>query len=178
VEITLGQLLESRDNRRKLQGELLGQYPQCSLLCLTVVMPGKVKRNESSLIVAKAAVKAVTAAFEGNITDSIERDLPTGYEYFLITAINEKEAKEIACDIEEKHPLGRLFDIDIIGHDLVPIERSAVGRPPRQCLLCDHEARYCMRNHSHTADEIAEKIKSMIAEYLKNQEKKETDVRN
>lgn len=98
----------------------------------------------------------------------IERDLETGYEAYLITPTPLLEAKRIAVQIEDTHPLGRLFDIDIINADGVPVSRETIGEKPRRCLICEHEARYCMRMRWHTQEEIWAKINEMVDLYLKS----------
>lgn len=162
--ITLEELLESRDKRHALQLELLKQHPAETLVCLTVIMPGAEKRNDNSLIVARAAMDAARAVF-GN--EHIEKNLPTGYEAYWLTTLPPAEAKRRACAIEESHPLGRLFDIDIIQRDGTPMSRQSIGAKSRRCLLCDNEARFCMRNHSHTQEELLARIKELTESYLK-----------
>lgn len=137
-------------------------------MCLTVVMPGSVKRNHQSLVVAHAAVEQMIGSYELGVRNDerlIERDLETGYEAYLITPLPLLEAKRIAVQIEDTHPLGRLFDIDIIDKDGVPVSRDRVGSRPRRCLVCDREARYCMRMRWHTQEEIWERINAMVDEY-------------
>ena len=153
MEITLDALLQSRDNRHALQQQLLQQHPGDTLVCLTVVMPGSVKRNLYSVVTAQAALTA--------------RDLATGYEAYLITDLPALEAKRVTCDIEDSHPLGRLFDIDVMNGDGTPITRQTVGGEPRRCLLCDHEARWCMRNHSHSQEELMAHIQQLIEDYVR-----------
>ena len=164
--ITLLQLLESRDARHAMQTRLLGENPGKTLLCLTVVMPGNVKRNRVSLTVAHAALDAMCSEFGLNRGDIMERDLVTGFEAYALTDAETTEAKLQACLIEDTHPLGRLFDIDVINHDGVPVARQDVGRPPRRCLVCGREARYCMRARSHSQEEIWDKINNLVAAYL------------
>ena len=173
--ITLHELLASRDARHAMQQTLLAEHSGKTLVCLTVVMPGSVKRNHQSLTAAHAAVEAMRKAFHLNTTNEddtfgalIERDLETGYEAYLITPIPLLEAKRIAVKIEDTHPLGRLFDIDIINADGVPVSRDAIGEQPRRCLVCEHEARYCMRMRWHTQEEIWARINDMIDLYLKS----------
>ena len=194
--VTLNELLASRDSRHAMQQKLLAEHSGKTLVCLTVVMPGSVKRNHQSLVVAHAAVKELIRSYElgvGNdelrVTNDelgvrsdelgvksdelgiryggrlIERDLETGYEAYLITPLPLLEAKRIAVQIEDTHPLGRLFDIDIIDKDGVPVSRDRVGSRPRRCLVCDREARYCMRMRWHTQEEIWERINAMVDEY-------------
>lgn len=166
MEITLDQLLASRDARASFQKELMGQYLGKTLVCMTVIMPGKVKRNEQSLIVAKAGVQALERCFGQSALMMETRDLETGFEAYLITIMPVGEAKQAACHIEDTHPLGRLFDIDVIGEDGVPVSRQSVGSEARKCLICGNEARYCMRNRTHTQEELMAKIDSMISDYV------------
>ena len=95
------------------------------------------------------------------------RDLPTGYEAYLVTPLSNEEAKKETCRIEDTHPLGRLFDLDVIDADGVPMSRESMGLSPRKCLVCDNEARYCMRNRTHTMAELTAKIDEMIESYVR-----------
>ena len=188
MPITLDELLASRDARHAMQQKLMAEHSGKTLVCLTVVMPGSVKRNLQSLTVAHAAVKAMRKAY--NISDDllpetelltnelkaeageclVERDLNTGYEAYLITPLPLLEAKRVAVDIEDTHPLGRLFDIDVIDAQGIPVSRDRVGGQPRRCLVCDHEARYCMRMRWHTQEEIWARIKQMTDDYALQQQ--------
>lgn len=141
-------------------------YPQWTLLCLTVIMPGSVKRDSRSLAVAEAALEALKADLEGVIREQLVRDLPTGYEAYLLVDLPLLEAKRRACAIEDTHPLGRLFDIDVINDMASPVSRAAIGQEPRRCLLCGREVRYCMRNRSHSTEELQTRISQMIDEYV------------
>lgn len=187
MPITLDELLASRDARHAMQQKLMAEHSGKTLVCLTVVMPGSVKRNQQSLTVARAAVKAMRKAY--NISDDllpetelltnelkaetgeclVERDLNTGYEAYLITPLPLLEAKRVAVDIEDTHPLGRLFDIDVIDAQGIPVSRDRVGGQPRRCLVCDHEARYCMRMRWHTQEDIWARIRQMTDDYALKQ---------
>ena len=81
-----------------------GKTLLATLVCLTVIMPGSVKRNSQSLIVARAAVEAVRTAFGECLLQMEELDLETGYEAYLLVSLSIPEAKTIACDVEEQHP--------------------------------------------------------------------------
>lgn len=168
MEITLEDLLLSRDERHSLQQEILAQHPVGTLLCLTVIMPGNVKRNLHSLIVAQAAVTAVLGRLGDHIKWSHARDLTTGYEAYFVVDMSAREAKLAACSIEDSHPLGRLFDIDVLTPqgDGAPLSRREVGCAPRRCLLCGNEARWCMRNHTHSTQQLQSHIQQMVEAYV------------
>ena len=156
--ISLQELLDSRDKRAARQGELLHQFPGRALLCLTVQLPGPEKRNAMSLKIASAAVDAIDNAFKPVFKEL--KDLETGFEGYFIVEDTPLEAKVKAVEIEETHPLGRLMDIDVPGTD-----RAAAGLPPRKCLLCDNEVRYCMRARTHSVKELLDRIESLCEAY-------------
>ncbi len=168
--MTLEDLLGSRDARVARQRELLAEHPGMSLLCLTVQLPGPVKRNGISLKIAGEGVDAIRESFSPVFED--QRDLETGFEAFFLVNMPPFDAKRLACSIEDGHPLGRLMDIDVIVPsegvfcssevEIQPLGREALGLPPRKCLLCDNDVRICMRARTHTTEELLAKISEMV----------------
>lgn len=165
MEITLEQLLESRDRRWVTEQRLLKAFPGKVLIVLTVVMPGKVKRDVRTAVIARAAEAAVDAFLGPRVALHYRNDAPTGFEGYWLVDGDARAIKRQMCGIEDFHPLGRLFDIDVIRPDATPMPRTEVGFEPRRCLLCDHEARWCMRNHTHSQEEIQQRIDAMVREY-------------
>lgn len=187
MQITLDQLLEARDQRYARQLALTKAWPDRTLVCLTVVLPGSVKRDARSLRVADAAVAAVRERL-APVHEALY-DLETGYEgYFLIDAPL-LDVKRICCAIENEHPYGRLMDLDVLEPvtdplgapastpapgaapsavasaapvAVIPVSRDRVGEQPRRCLLCDRPARECMRAHTHTPAEISAAIDRLL----------------
>ena len=155
MEITLEQLLKARDDRYARQLALTKEWPDRTLVCLTVVLPGPVKRDARSLKVAEAAVAAVQEVLRPEVHELY--DLETGYEgYFLVDGAL-LDVKKACCEIENAHPYGRLMDLDVlepVGETVVPVGRDRVGEEPRRCLLCGRPARECMRAHAHPYREI------------------------
>lgn len=167
MKITLNQLLRSRDERQSYERKLISEYKDKTLLVFTVIVPGEIKRNENSLLVANEGIKYIQKQFKENILYEKLRDLDTGYEAYFIVNLLPKETKRIACEIEEKHPLGRLFDIDVFTSSAEPISRSQIGIEPRKCLLCNNIARICMREKKHSYDELNDKINQLIHDYVR-----------
>ncbi len=163
---TLEQILRSRDERQSRQKELLALNPGKTLVCLTVVMPGQDKRGIRSLIVAQAAMTALLQHFGADKPFVEVRDLETGFEAFLLTEASATDAKRAVCRIEDEHPLGRLFDLDVITRD-GPLTRCQIGEQERRCLLCPRPARECMRLHRHDYAELQHKIDQMIEAYVR-----------
>ena len=165
--ISLEQLLESRDRRVQHQKQLLLAYPGCSLICLTVQLPGPVKRSGESLIIAEAGLSELLNRFGSALRHVHVRDLETGYEAYLVVPMPAREVKRICCKIEDTHQLGRLMDIDVLD-GVVPLSRADLGLPARQCLMCGNEARFCMRAHTHTTEQLLETIRQMVDSFSKS----------
>ena len=158
--ITLQQLLASRDERAARQEALLREHPGKTLVCLTVIPPGSEKRTEWSVRVALAGVRAVRDLFSPSLEQC--RDLETGYEAYFLVDGNPLEVKRACCGLEDTHPWGRLMDVDVLEPapgGVIPLSRSAVGQPARRCLVCGRPARECMRERSHSLEQLQEKIK-------------------
>ena len=166
--ITLEQLLESRDRRAECQRSLLSLYPGKALLCLTVMLPGPVKRSAMSLKIASAAVEAVRGAFSPVFEEL--RDLETGYEGYFIVDMDPLSAKKLAVELEETHPLGSHFDLDVIlalkkavfADGVRPLGREELGLEPRTCIICGRPVRECMRTRKHSTEELLSRIEVII----------------
>lgn len=161
MRISLSELLQSRDARQAKQHRLIEQYRQ-TVISLTLVMPGSEKRNELTAFMSAKATEAIRQAFGTAIQLEEEYDLPTGFEALYLISMDPLQAKTMACSIEDGHPMGRLFDIDIIGADRIPVSRKHIGCPPRKCLLCQDEAHHCMRSRKHAPEDIVVRIKEII----------------
>lgn len=161
--ITLTQLLDARDDRRARQLCLLASHPHRTLVVLTVNIPGSEKRTDDSLLIARAALAALHDRLD--IVFEENRDLPTGWESYLLVSSDPESTKCITVDIESAHPLGRLMDIDVFRPDGIPMSRRDSNQAQRKCLICDDDARACMRAAKHTVDQLTDKIHLMVHEY-------------
>ena len=166
MEITLEQLLGARDARYARQLSLTEAWPDKTLVCLTVVLPGPVKRDARSLKVAAAAVEAVREVLAPAYNEL--RDLETGYEGYFLVDGPLLDVKKACCEIENEHPYGRLMDLDVlerVGDTVVPVSRDRVGKSPRPCLLCDRPARECMRERTHSTEALLQAIETIVNRY-------------
>lgn len=165
--ITLDLLLAARDARRATQLRLLDRHPDLSLVVLTVNIPGNVKRTPESYDIGMEGVAELRRRLGGRVREMTINDFPTGFEAFLLADCGEEEAKRLSVEIEDNHPLGRLMDIDVIGHDGVPLSRTALGHSGRRCLLCGEDARICMRAGRHTIAQLTDEIHRLHDGYFR-----------
>ena len=163
MAITLEQLLEARDRRYERQRALVKEWPDRTLVCMTVVLPGPVKRDARSLKVAAAGNEAVQEMF--SIVHKELYDRETGFEGFFVVDGTLLDVKRACCEIENVHPFGRLMDLDVlepVGDTVVPVGRERVGEPPRPCLVCGRPARECMRSRTHSMEDVMQAIDKIV----------------
>jgi holo-ACP synthase len=162
--VNLPEILDSRDERAALQRTLISRF-QVPLLCLLVNMPGPVKQNETSRLIHGAGCQAILSMLKQNGLPCIyqeTRDLKTGPEgYFLIDS-DLAQLKVLACQLEDGHPWGRLFDLDAIGQDFMPLSREALGLERRRCLICGQDGAVCSRSQKHSLAELLQKIERIV----------------
>lgn len=77
----------------------------------------------------------------------------------LCVSASAEKIKDLTTQIEEKHPYGRLFDMDVIGTDGQKLSRPSY----RKCLICDCQAQECARSRKHTIAEMQDKIEEILS---------------
>lgn len=163
---SLVQILESREARASRQRRLLG-LKQGALVCLMCNMPGPVKRCAGAKAAFEAGLCALLAMLQREGFALLYRqqfDPLTGPEgYFLVDAPPEV-LKLACCILEEAHPLGRLWDLDVIARDGRPLSRAQLLRPPRTCLVCNNQAAACARNQAHPLADVQAHIYRILEE--------------
>jgi holo-ACP synthase len=171
-EITLEQMLKARDERAEKQKHLIKEYKK-TLISFTVNIPGANKRTPvSGKIFREGYQSLIKRLLEKDIQILYRetRDLVTGPEAYVVVDEDAGNLKIYLIEMESQHPLGRLFDFDVIGLEGYPISRKDVGHPPRKCLLCEQDAHACSRSRSHSAHELITRIHAMAHSYFKGQQ--------
>jgi holo-ACP synthase len=90
---------------------------------------------------------------------------PTGPEALLVVNAEARKLKQVMTRLEEEHPLGRLWDLDVIDPLLGAISRKTLGLTARRCLLCAEEAHACGRSRAHSLQELQNAIEEIIHGY-------------
>lgn len=67
----------------------------------------------------------------------------TGDCAFFLLKSQAIQVKKFLVSIEESHPLGRLFNLDVCGPDGISVKRHDLGLLPRTCLVCGEDAHVC-----------------------------------
>ncbi len=106
----------------------------------------------------------------------IERDNETGItdeagDFYLapLSSNNRLALLEIKtqCErFEKRHPVGRVIDIDLTDRQGNPVSSGKL----KACFLCEKPAIICMREQTHSYQELREQIIVCMANYLRRQQ--------
>ena len=161
------EILKSREDRANKQEEILKDYPY-SLISFTLNTPGLIKDNESYRRIHTIGKNEILKAIKDKdyrLKNIEEINKATGSESYISVDIDSKELKRITVDIENHHPLGRIFDIDVFDCNHNQISRSDLGLESRKCLICHKDARLCMREKNHSYEDLILKIEELNRDF-------------
>lgn len=167
TEVTLESVLLNREHRVFHQRVALKAFGR-PVLSITLVTPGPVKDSPAARQVMTHALHTVDILLADRGWPLLKREVrldPTGPEALLVVNASSHELKQATTRLEEEHPLGRLWDLDVIDPLDGPISRKTLGLPARRCLLCGEDARVCVRSRAHSLKELQSAIQEIIHAY-------------
>lgn len=161
AEASLDAILDARERRAGERQALLlvGRGP---LVAISAVMPGVVKTCPLSCAIHAAAIVAFEETLRSNDwpAEKFRTGTPvTGPEALFAVAADPESLKRACVDLETRHPLGRLWDIDVVA-STGTVSRKDVGLPARRCILCDQPAHACARSRAHDVGELLAAIEA------------------
>ena len=154
-QISLAEMLALRDERAALQADMLQTHAPSCLVCLSLNIPGPVKRGFLSDAFFRTSCKkleALLAQFPLLGREALDR--PGGLFLCLSLRADPIPVKEQTIRLEEEAPVCRLLDIDVLDGAGHKISRGQAGRPERRCLLCDRPAPLCARSRTHSVEQL------------------------
>ena len=168
-EASLGEILDAREKRVWIQKEFLKNGAP-SQVSFTLNIPGPVKVFPFTQWLFELGDRLLVKAVEeekGEVLDRRKNKANTGYEGFYSLSLPPGKVKEILTLAEEHHPLGRMFDFDVLDRQGRKISRQELGFDERKCLLCREPAFICSRSRRHSAGEVlAREIEMMESFYI------------
>lgn len=162
MEVSLLDILNAREARVQRQQQLLAAH-RAPLLCFTMNIAGPVKTTpliqrgfEEGLTLLDQQLPLETILFREN------QVLPTGCEAVFAIDLPAEEIKDICTELEENHPLGRLFDMDVIGTDGRKLERKS----QRGCIVCGAPGRFCAASRAHSVEQLQSVTTQLLRQYF------------
>lgn len=165
--VSLEAMLAAREARVARQAAARAKFG-LPLLSLSMVSPGPVKDGAHARQAFAVALAQLDELFlrEGWPVHSRECAFAaTGPEALYVVDASPIAIKRAAVALENIHPLGRLWDMDVLQPDGGALSRSQLGEAPRRCLVCGEAAHACARSRAHPLEALLCEIDRMIEEY-------------
>ena len=159
-EITLQQVLDARERRVERQRRLLVSHNK-PLLVLNMNIAGPVKRSGAVDFAFFEGVAAIDRRLGDRVVERELTDELTGLEYVWVCDMDGEALKDLAVQEETARPIGRLFDLDVIGLDGMKYSRNT----PRECIVCGGPVGVCSRSRAHGLPAIIEATNNRLMEF-------------
>jgi holo-ACP synthase CitX len=158
---SLAEILNNRDWRVRKQNELMTEFPESTIVSIKLNVPGRIKNSTCLREIFERCWSELSLMALGG-QKNVER--LTGPEGFLVFATDLKTTKIVMTHFEEEHPLGRLFDLDVMNkkEEGKQLSRTSLGFPLRRCFVCTRAAKECAHGVRHSAVEIIEAMTRIV----------------
>ncbi|CBG87404.1 citrate lyase holo-[acyl-carrier protein] synthase [Citrobacter rodentium] len=162
--VSIPELLASRDERQARQNVWLKRHPT-PLVSFTVVAPGPIKDSALTRRIFNHGVTALRALAENSgwsIREQAALASASGPEGMLSIEAPARDIKLATIGLEQTHPLGRLWDIDVLTPGGEILSRRHFALPARRCLLCGRSAAECARGKTHTLADLLNHMEALL----------------
>ncbi len=163
-KVTLHQVLDNRELRASRQREWVEAH-SLPVISFTINMVGEVKLNQISRTAFEQGYQAILAecgAHDIQVVSQEQFISDCGPELLISANIDAETLKRVMVHVEDTHPLGRLFDIDVLDVNGLALSRDVFGLPRRKCLVCGNDAKICARGRVHPLPALIDKMSEMI----------------
>ena len=165
-EVTLAQILQAREERVRLQQELLTTYG-CPVISFTMNIAGPIKTTPVIERAFAAGLEALDAHLPQQQIRFYNSEISvTGCQAMYAVDLDALALKKICACIEDAMPLGRLFDMDVLDLTGAKLERAAVNGKSRDCIVCGAPGRACAARRVHTVPQLQAATYTIIREYF------------
>jgi holo-ACP synthase len=134
----------------------------------TINMPGPEKNNQLAEFLYHELIVQLDEMIElwQELYREQRKDASGQTIFIVVTKEDAFRLKRDLIQIEECHPLGRLFDLDVYMPNGQAVGRNMIGLPPRKCLVCGSDnAHVCRMSKAHELEEVLQIIESLITAY-------------
>lgn len=154
------EMLDAKEKRAYIQKKIIEKY-KMPLISFMLNIPGEDKNSQEAVEFHKKYIEVIkNTLYENNIQIIFEEyfNKKTGMEFYAVVKTDATELKKLMVKIEENTKAGRLLDIDIFNESGIQISRSDLNLPERKCIICDKDAKICMRESNHNLIELKNRV--------------------
>lgn len=169
MEATLTDVLAFREAKEAYQNQMMIGEKDCVVISFSMNIPGTRKTSSAiyrAFLTGTRELELILKSAGIWITKKETIECAAGFaSIFAISSCDIREIKDHAIRLEECHPLGRLFDVDVLNSANKSISRRNIGFSSRKCLLCNEDAKVCGRSHKHTIEELEQQVNQIIEDF-------------
>lgn len=168
VGVSLDELLAAKDRRTLRQADMLEHYQQ-PVISLTLVSPGEIKDSLRCRNTMGVVLQMCDQLLWENRRQVLDRQvlwLPTGPEVLWCVAHPAAEIKAHCADLEQTHPLGRLWDLDVICLQQGHVGRQLLEANLKRCLICDAPTHACSRSRTSPVEQVVSRVEKTIDDWF------------
>lgn len=160
-EVTLIDMLNCRERRANTQNHYLQEYEN-PIISFCMNIPGPIKTTPELYDVFQDGLNQIIQYLSDHnyaLLARTEYHDKTGDELILcIECSDPQQLKDAMTEIEETHPFGRLFDIDVLNVKGEKLSRNTF----RKCFICDRQAQDCASSRRHSVEEMQKTIENAL----------------
>ncbi len=164
----LQSILKNRCEIEEQIKELLAKYPDCMVMQLVPNIPGINKKVEPAVEIFQIGRDTLLNQLDDyKISVKIEiikYELAFFAGLWVVKYCGLK-IKKLCVAIEDHHPLGMFFDLDVYQKNGKKLNRENVGAKARKCFLCDEPAKVCSLFQKHTYEDLILFIRQTYLKY-------------
>ena len=163
TNVTIEDMMACREKRAAIQEQYRREF-HSTVISFCMNIPGPVKTNPQIRHAFSQGAHALVSSLHDKklrIRAMTELHEVTGDELILCVDGDASLIKKLTNTIEESHPLGRLFDMDVIGTDGMKLTRGTY----RKCIICGCQAQECARSRKHSVGELQAKIEELLNQF-------------
>jgi holo-ACP synthase len=167
ADVRHAQLPAVKQFRAACQAAALERF-DAPLVSATIVMPGPVTNSVLPQSLLTEALREVQAMVGTRKWPILLREVmwsDTGPEAIYVVDVKPRLLKSATVELEDQHPLGRLWDLEVVAPGQRVLSRKLLGLPERRCLACERPASECGRARRHSLPELLDVMQRIVKRY-------------
>ena len=160
----LAAYLEEKEARVERREAFARRHSGETVVQLALNIPGRIKDSALLRRLLASGMSEFALQFP-QFTECALTNASAGPSVLFAAAEAPQSLKEKTAELEALHPWSRLFDFDVYdagGKTVSLASRHGMGRT---CFVCSRPAALCMREKSHSAEEVAQSVTDRLARF-------------
>ena len=160
----LAAYLEEKEARVERRKAFARRHAGETVVQLVLNIPGRIKDSALLRRLLASGMSEFALRFP-QLTECALTNASAGPSALFAAAEAPQSVKEKTAELEALHPWSRLFDFDVYdagGKTVSLASRHGMGRT---CFVCSRPAALCMREKSHSAEDVAQSVTDRLARF-------------